>query len=160
MQTADVKRRRALSVLAATALGIGGCASRPVALRPRIVVVGAGYGGATAARYAAMWGGEAVDVTLVERDPAFVSCPLSNLVLGGSRTLGDITVGHERIARHGVRLVHDSAIAVDPQRRVVRLARGADVRYDRLVLSPGVDFFFDRIDGLDTPAARERFPHA
>jgi sulfide dehydrogenase [flavocytochrome c] flavoprotein chain len=160
MQTADVKRRRALSVLAATALGIGGCASRPVALRPRIVVVGAGYGGATAARYAAMWGGEAIDVTLVERDPAFVSCPLSNLVLGGSRTMGDITVSHERIARHGVRLVHDSAIAVDPQRRVVRLARGADVRYDRLVLSPGVDFFFDRIDGLDTPAARERFPHA
>ena len=160
METVDMKRRRVLSVLAAAPLAVGGCTSRPLAHRPRIVVVGAGYGGATAARYAAMWGGEAVDVTLVERDPAFVSCPLSNLVLGGSRTIGDITVGHERIARDGVHLVHDSAIAVDPERRVVRLARGADVRYDRLILSQGIDFFFERITGLDTPAARERFPHA
>jgi sulfide dehydrogenase [flavocytochrome c] flavoprotein chain len=155
-----MQRRRVLSVLAAAPLAIGGCAMRPLAHRPRIVVIGAGYGGATAARYAAIWGGEAVDVTLVERDPAFVSCPLSNLVLGGSRVIGDITVGYDRIAQDGVRLVHDSALAVDPERRVVRLARGADVRYDRLILSPGIDFFFDRITGLDTPAARERFAHA
>jgi sulfide dehydrogenase [flavocytochrome c] flavoprotein chain len=155
-----MQRRRVLSVLAAAPLAIGGCAMRPLAHRPRIVVIGAGYGGATAARYAAMWGGEAVDVTLVEREPAFISCPLSNLVLGGSRGIGDITVGHERIAHDGVRLVHDSAIGVDPERRVVRLARGAEVRYDRLILSPGIDFFFDRIAGLDTPTARERFPHA
>jgi sulfide dehydrogenase [flavocytochrome c] flavoprotein chain len=156
----DMRRRRALGVLAAVPLAVAGCASRPLAYRPRIVVVGAGYGGATAARYAARWGGEAVDVTLVERDPAFVSCPLSNLVLGGSRSIGDITVGYERMADAGVRLVHDRAVAVDAERRVVRLARGADVRYDRLILSPGIDFFFDRIAGLDTPAARERFPHA
>jgi sulfide dehydrogenase [flavocytochrome c] flavoprotein chain len=155
-----MQRRRVLSVLAAAPLAIGGCAMRPLAHRPRIVVIGAGYGGATAARYAAIWGGEAVDVTLVERDPAFVSCPLSNLVLGGSRVIGDITVGYDRIAQDGVRLVQDSALAVDPERRVVRLARGADVRYDRLILSPGIDFFFDRITGLDTPAARERFAHA
>ena len=160
MATVDTRRRRFVSALAAAPLAVGGCASRPIAHRPRIVVIGAGYGGATAARYVAMWGGEAVDVTLVERDPAFVSCPLSNLVLGGSRTIGDITVGHERIARHGVHLVHDSAIAVDPERRVVRLARGADVHYDRLILSPGIDFFFERIAGLETPVARERFPHA
>jgi sulfide dehydrogenase [flavocytochrome c] flavoprotein chain len=160
MATMDMQRRRVLSVLAAVPMAIGGCATRPLAHRPRIVVIGAGYGGATAARYAAMWGGEAVDVTLVEREPAFISCPLSNLVLGGSRGIGDITVGHERIAHDGVRLVHDSAIGVDPERRVVRLARGAEVRYDRLILSPGIDFFFDRIAGLDTPTARERFPHA
>jgi sulfide dehydrogenase [flavocytochrome c] flavoprotein chain len=160
MATMDMQRRRVLSVLAAVPMAIGGCATRPLAHRPRIVVIGAGYGGATAARYAAMWGGEAVDVTLVEREPAFISCPLSNLVLGGSRGIGDITVGHERIAHDGVRLVHDSAIGVDPERRVVRLARGAEVRYDRLILSPGIDFFFDRIAGLDTPTARKRFPHA
>jgi len=160
MATMDLQRRRVLSVLASVPLAIGGCATRPLAHRARIVVIGAGYGGATAARYAAMWGGEAVDVTLVEREPAFISCPLSNLVLGGSRGIGDITVGYERIAHDGVRLVHDSALAVDPERRVVRLARGADVRYDRLILSPGIDLFFDRIAGLDTPAARERFPHA
>ncbi|HET7135729.1 MAG TPA: FAD-dependent oxidoreductase, partial [Casimicrobiaceae bacterium] len=109
--------------------------------RPRVVVIGAGYGGATAARYLALWGEGGVDVTLVERDAAFVSCPLSNLVLGGSRTLRDITVDYGRIARR-VRVVHDSAIAVDAQRRRVRLARGDDLHYDRLILSPGIDFFF------------------
>jgi len=156
----DTTRRRVLSALAAGPLAIGGCASPTLAHRPRLVVVGAGYGGATAARYAAIWGGDAVDVTLVEREAAFVSCPLSNLVLGGSRAIGDVTVGHERLVRRGVRIVHDSAIAVDTQRRRVRLSRGADVAYDRLILSPGIDFFFDRIEGLDTPGARERFAHA
>jgi NADPH-dependent 2,4-dienoyl-CoA reductase/sulfur reductase-like enzyme len=127
--------------------------------RPRVVVIGAGYGGATAARYLALWGEGGVDVTLVERDAAFVSCPLSNLVLGGSRTLRDITVDYGRIARR-VRVVHDSAIAVDAQRRRVRLARGDDLHYDRLILSPGIDFFFDRIEGLATAEARARAPHA
>ncbi len=123
-------------------------------------MVGGGFGGATAARYAAMWGGDSVDVTLVERDDAFVSCPLSNLVLAGSRTLADITVGYDALARRGVRVIHDSAVAVDPERQRVRLARGDDLRYDRLILSPGIDFFYDRIAGLDTREARERFPHA
>jgi len=127
--------------------------------RPRVVVIGAGYGGATAARYLALWAGGAVDVTLVERDAAFVSCPLSNLVLAGSRTLRDITVAYARIAKR-VRVVHDAAIAIDPQHRRIRLAGGGDLRYDRVILSPGIDFFFDRIEGLDTTVARERAPHA
>ncbi len=127
--------------------------------RPRAVVIGAGYGGATAARYLALWGGDGVDVTLVERDAAFVSCPLSNLVLAGSRTLRDITVAYARIAKR-MRVVHDSAIAVDAQRRRVRLARGDELAYDRLILSPGIDFLFGRIEGLATAEARERAPHA
>jgi len=122
--------------------------------------VGGGFGGATAARYAAMWGGDAVDVTLVERDDAFVSCPLSNLVLGGSRSIADITVSYASLARYGVSVVRDTATAVDPDRRRVRLARGTELPYDRLILSPGIDFFFDRINGLDTDAARATFLHA
>ena len=122
--------------------------------------MGGGYGGATAARYAALWGGNAVDVTLVERDDAFVSCPLSNLVLGGSKTIADITVPYQALARRGVNVIHDSAVAVDPDRHRVRLARGPDLPYDRLILSPGIDFFFDRVNGLETDAAQATFLHA
>jgi sulfide dehydrogenase [flavocytochrome c] flavoprotein chain len=158
----DSQRRVVLNALAAGGLlALTGWAAMVRGAQPRrIVVVGGGYGGATAARYAALWGGGDVDVTLVERDPAFVSCPLSNLVLAGSRTIADVTVGYERLARRGVRVVHDTAVAVDPERRRVRLARGADVPYDRLILSPGIDFFFERVRGLDTDAARGLFPHA
>jgi len=159
---ADPARRRALGAAGASALlTLAGCAPLRVARSSRrIVVVGGGYGGATAARYAALWGGDAVDVTLVTREPAFVSCPLSNLVLGGSRTIADVTVGYEALGRHGIHVVHDSAIAVDAQQRRVRLARGADLPYDRLILSPGIDFFFERIDGLGTDGGRAAFPHA
>jgi sulfide dehydrogenase [flavocytochrome c] flavoprotein chain len=158
---ADANRRRVLHALGAAPLILPGCASirgRP-ALR-RIVVIGGGYGGATAARYSAMWGGDAVSVVLVEQDPAFVSCPLSNLVLAGSRAMADITVGYSALGRRGIDVVHDRAVAVDAAHRRVRLARGAELAYDRLILSPGIDFFFDRIDGLGTEAARAAFPHA
>jgi len=159
---ADVGRRGALGALAALPLAaLGACAPFVQRAAPRrIVVVGGGYGGATAARYAKTWGGDSVDVTLVERDPAFVSCPLSNLVLGGSRTIADITVSYDALARRGVHIVHDTASAVDASERRVRLARGDALAYDRLILSPGIDFFFDRIRGLDTPAARAAFLHA
>jgi NADPH-dependent 2,4-dienoyl-CoA reductase/sulfur reductase-like enzyme len=124
------------------------------------VVVGGGYGGATAARYLRVWGDDAVDVTLVEANEAFVSCPLSNLVVGGSRTMADITRGYDGLVRRGVRVVRDTATAVEHARREVRLASGTSLSYDRLVLSPGVDFFFDRIEGLADPAAQARFLHA
>jgi len=157
----DTRRRRALAALgAAGLLGLPACTSLRGSGRPRVVVVGGGYGGATAARYLALWGGEGVDVTLVERDAAFVSCPLSNLVLGGSRTMADITVGYEGLRRRRIRVVRDSATGIDPRRRRVRLARGDELAYDRLILSPGIDFFFDRVQGLETPAARERFADA
>jgi sulfide dehydrogenase [flavocytochrome c] flavoprotein chain len=158
----DSARRAVLHALGIAALtALPGCAPiRGRAGSRRIVVVGGGYGGATAARYAALWGGDAVAVTLVERDAAFVSCPLSNLVLGGSRSIADLTVGYDALRRHGIDVVRDSAIAVDAERRHVRLARGPDLAYDRLILSPGIDFFFDRINGLETEAARAAFPHA
>jgi NADPH-dependent 2,4-dienoyl-CoA reductase/sulfur reductase-like enzyme len=130
------------------------------AARARVVVVGGGYGGATAARYLKRWGAEGIDVTLVEASDAFVSCPLSNLVLAGSRGIGDITVAYDALAREGVRIVHDTATAVDAQRRTVRLARGDMLRWDRVVLSPGIDFFFDRIEGLGAADARARVLHA
>ncbi len=115
-------------------------------------MVGGGYGGATAARYLREWSGHAIDVTLVEPDAAFVSCPLSNLVIGGSRRMEDITVPYDALVRrHGVRLVRDRAVAIDPGKRTVRLAGGATLPYDRLVLSPGVDMMSDELPGLKQP---------
>jgi len=156
---ASTRRDALRSIGGAGLLALGGCATPPRARATRrLVVVGAGYGGATAARHAAILGGDRVDITLVERNDAFVSCPLSNLVLGGRLAIDDVTAGYEKLAQR-VRLVRDEAVAVDPQRRRVRLADGDDLPYDRLILSPGIDFFFDRIEGLETASARERLPH-
>jgi sulfide dehydrogenase [flavocytochrome c] flavoprotein subunit len=155
-------RRQVLCAAGALPLfAFAGCAPlRGTVASRRIVVVGGGYGGATAARYAALWGGDAVDVTLVERDEAFVSCPLSNLVLGGSKSIADITLAYGALARRGVKVIRDTAVAVDPDRRRVRLARGPELSYDRLILSPGIDFLFDRVNGLATDAAQATFLHA
>jgi sulfide dehydrogenase [flavocytochrome c] flavoprotein chain len=125
-----------------------------------VVVVGGGFGGATAAKYIAMWSGGGIRVTLVERNAAFVSCPVSNLVLAGEKQMSDITVGYEGLAKYGVKVVQDEVTAVDPERRVVKLARGGDLSYDRVVLSPGVDFMYGSLPGLASADAQARIPHA
>jgi len=143
----------------ASALGRSASA-RAAASLGRVVVVGGGYGGATAAKYLAMWGEGSVDVTLVESDAAFVSCPLSNLVVGGSKTLADITVSYDGLARRGVKIVRGTAAAVDAEKRIVRLGGGSQLAYDRLVLSPGVDYLYDRVAGLESADAQARMLHA
>ena len=157
----ETRRRllRAAAAMPAAAL-FNHAPSAAGATARRVVVVGGGYGGATAARYAASWGGGAIDVTLIERDPAFVSCPLSNLVLAGTRSIEDVTVSYAALAARGVKFVHDSAVAIDAERKRVKLSRGADVEYDRLILSPGIDFFFDRIEGLNNVDAKAKLLHA
>jgi len=142
------------------ALALAGCASTPSGPSlGRVVVVGGGFGGTTAARYLRMWGGN-VDVTLVERNPAFVSCPISNLVLGGHKQMADITRGYQGLERIGVKVVQGDVVAVDAAARKVRLAGGAELPYDRLILSPGIDFMTEQIGGLAAPAAQERFLHS
>jgi sulfite dehydrogenase len=143
-----------LSALAA----LYGCAATGQG-RGHVVVVGGGFGGATAAKYIALWGG-GIRVTLVERNAAFVSCPISNLVLAGEKQLSDITIGYEGLAKYGVTVVQDEVTAVDADRRVVRLAHGGDISYDRVVLSPGVDFLYDDLPGLQPAAARQAILHA
>jgi sulfide dehydrogenase [flavocytochrome c] flavoprotein chain len=150
-----VRRRDFLKLGAAVSLAT--CAVPSRAARSRVVVIGAGYGGATAAKYIAR-GASAIEVTLVEPAEAFVSCPLSNLVLGGSRAMADITRSYAGLRKHGVRLVQDRATAVDAGKRTVNLARGAPLNYDRLVVSPGVDFMLDEVEGY--AAEQERALHA
>ena len=127
---------------------LSGCASTSTGPSiGRVVVVGAGFGGATAARYLRMWGGN-VDVTLIDRNTSFVSCPMSNLVLGGYKQMADITRGYEGLRAMGVKVLQGEVVAVDAAAKKLRLASGAELPYDRLVLSPGVDFMNEQVGGL------------
>ncbi|UZD55296.1 NAD(P)/FAD-dependent oxidoreductase [Caldimonas aquatica] len=131
------------------ALGLAGCATSRVPAKAQVVVVGGGYGGATAAKYLRMWSDYRLQVVLVEPNDAFVSCPVSNLVLGGYKTMADITTPYDNLRkRHGVTLVKDRAERIDPAKKTVTLASGATIAYDKLVLSPGIDLMFDGIQGL------------
>ena len=155
-------RRRLLGAgLGLATLGLGACASGPVTGPSigRVVVVGGGYGGATAARYLRMWGGN-IDVTLVERNTSFISCPLSNLVLGGHKQMADITGGYDGLRALGVKVMHGDVVAIDAAGKKVRLANGSELPYDRLILSPGVDFMTDGIGGLDAALASGRVLHS
>ncbi|MCC7546471.1 MAG: FAD-dependent oxidoreductase [Burkholderiales bacterium] len=126
----------------------------------RVVVIGGGFGGATAAKYLRMWAPE-IDVTLVERDRRFVSCPLSNRVLAGVADLDDLTRDYSTLAsRWGVTVVHEEATRIDTDRRLVQLAGGASLPYDRLIISPGLDLLMDAVPGWETQAARENVLHA
>lgn len=147
---------------AVSALGLAsGCASTGSGAGGKVVVIGGGYGGATAAKYLRMWSEGGVDVTLVEPNEAFVSCPISNLVLGGTRQIADVTTPYDNLAkRHGVKLVRDRATAIDPDKREVRLAGGTTLSYDRLIVSPGIDFMWDQLPGMNKPGAQDQVLHS
>ncbi|MDP3871905.1 MAG: NAD(P)/FAD-dependent oxidoreductase [Methyloversatilis sp.] len=151
-----IKGTLGLSAMAA----LYGCAGAGKGAKGHVVVVGGGYGGATAAKYISMWSEGGIRVTLVERNAAFVSCPISNLVLAGEKQLSDITIGYEGLAKYGITVVQDEVTAVDAEKRMIRLARGGDLAYDRLVLSPGVDFMYESLPGMASAAAKENILHA
>ena len=158
-------QRRDLLKAASGLLGgiaLAGCAvpGRSVPASARVLVVGGGYGGATAAKYLRLYSNHRLDVVLVEPDPAFVSCPLSNLVLGGLRTMADITVAYTGLKAHGVTVVRDSVAAIDPVKRIATLASGAPIRYDKLVLSPGVEMVWASVAGLERASAEGRIVQA
>ncbi|MDQ5848433.1 MAG: NAD(P)/FAD-dependent oxidoreductase, partial [Pseudomonadota bacterium] len=131
----------------AGALSVTGCASTAPS-KARVVILGGGFGGATAAKYIRMWD-PSIDVVLVERDTSFISCPISNLVLAGYAGMPEISRGYEGLRRHGVQVVQDEAVAVDPGKKMVRLARGGDLGYERLIVSPGIDFAFGEVQGYE-----------
>ena len=129
----------------------GGCAQTMTgAFAPktgrRVVVVGGGWGGATAAKYVKL-ADPSIDVVLFEPNRQFVSCPFSNLVLSGVRSIESLTFDYDGLHRHGVRVLHEAVGGIEPDTRRVRVGDGY-LEYDRLILSPGVEFQWEQVDGL------------
>ena len=161
-QHLELSRRRLLGAgVALSGLALSGCATTGAGGPSigRVVIVGGGFGGATAAHYLKMWGGN-VDVTLVERNPEFISCPISNLVLGGHKQMADITRGYDGLKAIGVKVVQGEVTAIDGAGRKVRLAGGGEIAYDRLIVSPGVDFMLEQVGGLQAALDSGRVTHS
>ena len=141
------------------AAAVAGCAGMGRPSAGRVVVIGGGFGGATAARYTKLWAPD-IDVTMIERSDIFVSCPMSNLVLGGNTQIGTITLGYDALRSRGINVIRDEAVGVDAGTRQVRLAGGKTLSYDRLIVSPGIDFIYDSIPSLKSSDAQNRVLHA
>lgn len=161
-------RRRLLQALggSATLLGAAALPGRALAAPGknkklgRVVVVGAGFGGATAAKYLRKWSNGAIEVVLIERNKEFISCPTSNEVLAGNRDYASIVHGYEGLKKNwGIKVVHANVIAVDVDRRKVKTDQAGEFEYDRLVVSPGVDFLFGAVAGYHEKA-QEKILHA
>ena len=153
-------RRQFLKTVGATGAGsalfLFGCATNGGS-GGKVVVIGGGFGGATAARYVKLWSPN-TDVTLLEPSRSFVTCPFSNYVLAGFLTMDKITHGYGGLTAAGVKVVHEAATAVDTQKKTVTTASGA-LPYDRLIVAPGIDFIWDGVPGY-SEAASEAAPHA
>ena len=141
--------------LQATGTGLGflaaGCAApmtgdiAPKSGR-RVVVIGGGWGGASAAKYVRL-SDPSIEVVMLEPNERFISCPFSNLVLSGVRTMDSITFDYSGLRRHGVRVIHREATAIEPDTKRVRVGEGY-LHYDRLIVSPGVEFQWEQVEGL------------
>ncbi|MDZ4791859.1 MAG: NAD(P)/FAD-dependent oxidoreductase [Hyphomicrobiales bacterium] len=153
----NLTRRSMLGLLAGSAVVVG--APALARAKPKVVVIGGGAAGATAAKYIARDAQGAIDVTLVEPVRQYQSCFFSNLYLGGFQTYEKLLHTHDKLAGYGITLARDSASAISRDRREVRLAGGAMLSYDRLVVCPGIDLKFDSVPGY-SEAAAETMPHA
>jgi NADPH-dependent 2,4-dienoyl-CoA reductase/sulfur reductase-like enzyme len=142
------------------AAGLGGCRTGAGEIDPgsarRVVVIGGGWGGATAARYMRM-ADPSIEVVLLEPNRRFVSCPFSNLVLSGVRNIHTLTFNYVGLRDRGVRMRHEPALAIEPDRHRVRVG-GGYLAYSRLIVSPGVDFQWEQVEGL--AAAQDTVLHA
>jgi NADPH-dependent 2,4-dienoyl-CoA reductase/sulfur reductase-like enzyme len=153
--------RASVAALGTVALGgVAGCATMKGDFAPktgkRVVVIGGGWGGATAAKYVRL-ADPSTEVIVLEPQRQFISCPLSNLVLSQVRTLESLTMSYDGLRGHGVKLIHEEASAIDTAARRVRVGEGY-LEYDRLIVSPGIDFQWDQVEGL--PQNREAILHA
>lgn len=163
----QIDRREFIKLAALTAvtggLSVDGLTAIAQASKPplgRVVVIGGGYAGAAAAKYLRMWSLGAIEVIVVEPNRQFVSCPLSNLVLGGSKTIDDLTFDYQLLkSNHGIQWVQDEVTAIDADNRKIQMRRG-ELSYDRLIIAPGIDFIYDTLPMLQSAEAQKQVPHA
>ena len=156
-----IDRRDFLKIAASTALvSLPMLSKAATQVKGRIVVVGGGYAGASAAKYLRDWSNGGLDVIVVEPRSQFVSCPLSNLVLGGNKNINDLTFGYDLLkSNHGIQWVADEVVSIDAASRVVKMKQG-ELAYDRLVIAPGIDFIYEQLPMLQSPQSQEVVPHA
>lgn len=133
--------------------------SRAASAKARVVVVGGGFGGASAARYLRLLD-PGIDVTLIERGKLYTSCPLSNEVISGERDIRTLQAGYGGLSGRGVKVVHDEVTRIDPVGKTVATASGGSHAYDALIVAPGVDFDYSAIQGLTAELAETKIPHA
>ena len=142
---------------------LAGCSVAPSAKKSagRVVVIGAGYAGATAAKYVRLLAPD-IDVTMIEPGELFISCPISNLVINGSKSLADVSASFGALrSKYGIGFIRDTAVSIDVAKREVRVTQSKEpIPYDRLIVAPGVQFVYDSIPGLRDSAAQELILHA
>jgi sulfide dehydrogenase [flavocytochrome c] flavoprotein chain len=125
-----------------------------------VVIIGGGYAGTTAAKYIRMWSLNNIAVTVIEKQSQFVSCPQSNLVLGGSKSINDLTFSYDAVQKnYDISWVHDEVIAINTTSQKVKMKRG-EISYDRLIIAPGIDFIYDELPNLQDADAQQQVPHA
>ncbi len=156
-----MKRRSFLGGMGALAtLGVpvvSHAADKPVG---QVVVIGAGFGGATAAKYLRLFSKGRVGVTLIDPNEAFISCPISNLVLEGRFDIDEVTRPYLLEKNHGVQQIRDMVDSVDPVGKTVTLRGGQTLSWDRLIVAPGIDFMWEQMPGLNNAQAQEKILHA
>ena len=161
MHAHNFSRRRWLRSAGQVVLAAGWTVGAPAFSQQsagRVVVIGGGFGGATAAKYIKQRN-PLIDVTLVEPAQKFYTCPFTNLYLGGLRTFDAQAHGFDELRGMGVKIIHDFAQSADGTAKTVKLAGGQTLTYDKLVLSPGIDFIWNKLEGYDE-AASLLAPHA
>ena len=158
MTYSHLSRRDLIIALSGTGLLAAMPMKASAQVKARLVIVGGGFGGATAARFLKALLPNA-SITLIEANPEYYACPFSNLVVAGLRDLSAQRFSYEALAAQGIEIVLDRAVDVDPASRTVQTALGQTFDYDKLILSPGIDFRWNEIEGYDETAA-EVMPHA
>jgi len=155
---APVTRRNAVFCITVAATSLAAPSILRAQSAGRVVVVGGGFGGAACAR-ALRRADATLQVVLIEPNKTFISCPFSNEVIAGLREMEAQQFGYDKLAADGISIVTQAATGIDTQKRSVTTVGGATLGYDRLVLSPGIDFHFEALPGYDD-AASEQMPHA
>jgi NADPH-dependent 2,4-dienoyl-CoA reductase/sulfur reductase-like enzyme len=145
------------SVAMLPAISLTSCASKS---QQRVVIIGGGFSGATAAKYLSMWSPD-TEVIMIERNAQFVSCPQSNLVLSGSRTLDQLTHDYDSLAnKYNVKTVQAEVVAIDTEKQQIKLHDGVEISYHRLILAPGIELIYDNLPKLASYEAQQKIPHA